>query len=299
MAIDIQNVVAVRNEQQEGIIGHLMWYSVGGQLIRWDELEKKLLAAGLDKGWMPNPIRPPDAFRRATSEIQTRKATAQADVYENYLVREVYSDKDMVQRNIVVETVDQRGKRLDYNSRAAVLTLDKKTQNISIVSSYPPAEELAREAERKFYLYRDHYSSQHIRVMLANILKSLAPTPVRPSGGVYFVPSVHTEGLTKLCRFASSLENSEAFKVPLVNTLDNRQMVTQKLKEHFERILGECRSAETGHLKKGQVKELIEEARRVIGQYKDYRILVTEDFKTMEAYIAKIRAQMAQLVEAV
>ena len=50
MAIDIQNVVAVRNEQQEGIIGHLMWYSVGGQLIRWDELEKKLLAAGLDKG---------------------------------------------------------------------------------------------------------------------------------------------------------------------------------------------------------------------------------------------------------
>lgn len=301
MAVDLQKVVAVQNEQQEGIIGHLiighlMWYSVGNQLIERDELERKLASAGLDEGWMPNPIQAHGAFRRATSEIQTKRSTAQAGVHENYLVREVYYDKDMVQRNVVVETVDQKGKRLNYDSQAAVITLDKKTQNISVVSTNPTAEELAREAEQRFYLYRDHHSAQHIRAMLANILKSLAPTPVRPSGGVYFVPSSHEDGLRKLCRFASSLENSEGFMVPLVNTMDNRQMVNQKLKEHFERIIKECGSA-SDDLKKWQVKQIVEDARQAITNYKDYRSLVSDDFEAMETYIGNIRVQVARLME--
>lgn len=297
MAIDLQHVAAVQNEQQEGIIGHLMWYSVGNQLIRRDELERKLMAAGLDEGWMPNPIRTADAFRRATSEVQTKKATSQPGVFENYLVREVYSDKEMIQRNIVVETVDQKGKRLDYNSEATVLKLDKKTENFSVVSSSQTAEELAREAEQRFYLYRDHHSSQHIRTMLANILKSLAPTPVRPSGGVYFVPSSHEEGLRRLCQFAGSLENCEGFMVPLVNTMDNRQMVNQKLKDHFERIVKECGSASSGDLKKWQVKQIVEDARQAITDYKEYRNLVSDDFETMETYIGKLRVQVMRLME--
>lgn len=299
MAIDLQHMAAVQNEQQEGIIGHLMWYSVGSQLIRRDVLEQKLADAGLDEGWMPNPIQPHGAFRRATSEIQTKRSTAQAGVHENYLVREVYSDKDMIQRNVVVETVDQKGKRLDYNSQAAVITLDKKTQNISVVSSSPTAEELAREAEQRFYLYRDHHSSQHIRQMLANILKSLAPTPVRPSGGVYFVPASHEDGLRKLNKLANSLENSEGFIVPMVNTMDNRQIVSRKLRDHFERVIEECQSANDGHFKKGQVKEIVEEARRVITDYKDYRSLVSDDFEAMEGYVGKLRVQVTRLMEAV
>lgn len=87
--------------------------------------------------------------------------------------------------------------------------------------------------------------------------------------------------------------------VPLVNTMDNRNMVNKKLKEHFERILKECQSAGDGDPQKGQVKEIVEEARRVISQYKDYRNLVTEDIEEMEAYIGKIRVRVAQLVEAV
>ena len=52
-------------------------------------------------------------------------------------------------------------------------------------------------------------------------------------------------------------------------------------------------------MKKGQVKEIIEEARRVISQYNDYKSLITDDMEVMEAYIGKIRLQVARMVEAV
>ena len=63
-------------------------------------------------------------FRRSTKEIETRKSTGRADVFENFLKREVFSDKSYVQRNIEVETVKQAGKRLNYKSEARVITLD-------------------------------------------------------------------------------------------------------------------------------------------------------------------------------
>ena len=85
MSVNLENMTAVQNENQEGILGHLMWYSVGKQLIKTDELKNKLIQSGLEEAWMPNTIRPADAFRRATKEIETRKATANAGGFENYL----------------------------------------------------------------------------------------------------------------------------------------------------------------------------------------------------------------------
>ena len=149
MSINLENMTAVQNENQEGILGHLMWYSVGKQLIKTDELKNKLIQSGLEEAWMPNAIRPADAFRRATKEIETRKATANAGVFENYLIREVFADKDYVQRNIVVESVNQAGKRLDYNSKAGVITLDKKNESITFVSENETAKVLDKFSKEK------------------------------------------------------------------------------------------------------------------------------------------------------
>ena len=185
MSINLENMTAVQNENQEGILGHLMWYSVGKQLIKTDELTNKLIQSGLEEVWMPNIIRPADAFRRATKEIEIRKATANAGVFENYMIREVFVDRDYVQRNIVVESVNQAGKRLDYHSKAErVITLDKKNVSITFVSENETAKELCIEAEQKFNIFRDNYSAQQLRVMINKVLQSLAPTPVRPNGGI-------------------------------------------------------------------------------------------------------------------
>ncbi|MBO8172259.1 MAG: hypothetical protein H0Z33_10245 [Bacillaceae bacterium] len=159
-------------------------------------MHNKLVNSGLDEGWMPNEIRSSDAFRRATKSIQTRKATAQSNIFENYPVREVYSDKVMIQRNIVCEVVDQKGKRLDDDGQAAIMILDKTTDTVNIKGS----SKVAQEAKKLFHIYKNHYSAQ-------------------------------TDQLTKY--FMNSLEKGESLKVPLVNSQDNRQMVNP-LKWHFK-----------------------------------------------------------------
>ena len=173
MTIKVEEIVATVDENQE-VLGHLFWFSIGQQMNKSEDLENKLIQSGLGKVWMPNPIRPVDAFRRATRESQTKKPTATAGVYENFLVREVYSDAEIVQRNIVVETVDQQDKKLGYETQSGIMRLDKKNGTLSFEATDPEIIELCKQAEQKFYLYRDHYSSQHMRVMVNKILNSLA-----------------------------------------------------------------------------------------------------------------------------
>jgi len=294
--VALENVAAVQKEEQ-GVIGHLTWYSVSEHLISRDDLRKKLLDAGLDEGWMPNEIRVSDAFRRATKDVEIRKnPTSQANVFENFLVREVYSDQKMVQRNIVRETVDQKGKRLSYDGQAAILILDKETKGIGIVSQNAKAGELAREADKLFRIYCSNYSAQTLRVMIMNILKSMSPTPVRPNGGVYFVPSAHSDQLSRLCKFVGSLEKGEMYKVPLINTDDNQKMLRNKLEDHFRNIIQECDEALNGELKKGQVKVLLEEAKRVVSDFGHYKAIVTQDVEKLEEYIDQLRERIALVV---
>lgn len=297
MAIDIQNVMAVQNEKQEGVIGHLCWYSVGEHLVTRDELKAKLVASGLGEGWLPNEIRVADAFRRATREVQRRQKSSIPNVFLNFLVREVFSDKDQVQRNVVIETVDQQGKRLDYNSTAAVLVLDKKTTSMFCQIIDPQVEELVKEAEQTFKIYKDNYSAQTIRIMAMNILKSMSPTPVRPNGGVYFVPSGHTEQLKKWVNFIKSLDKGEAFKVPLVNSFDNLEMVSTKLEEHLCGVINECEKAINREVKKYHVKAIIDDARRVIGDFNQYRNILESDIDRFEKYVNRIREQVTLLIE--
>lgn len=294
MEVNIQNMTAVQDVEDNQIIGHLVWYSVGKQLIKKDDLYNCLISSGIDDAWMPNAIRSTDAFRRATKEIESKKATGNAGVYNNYLVREVFSDNKYVQRNIVVETVDQQGKRLAYDSEAGIITLDKKNESISVVSDDSVTQEMGYEAEKKFDLYKQHYSAQRLRVMVHQILQSLAPTPVKNGGGIYFVPDSYTEGLSNLVTFIFSLENSEAFKVPVVNTYDNQQMINKKLNDHLESILTECKASV--HMKKGQVKEVVNNANAVIKDYKEYKGIISSQASVYEDKIGQIKNEVFRMI---
>ncbi|MFC3041566.1 DUF6744 family protein [Virgibacillus xinjiangensis] len=290
---ELANLAVVKSKHSY-LLGHLMWYSVGKQLTQTGELERKLAEAGLDLCWMPKAIRSPDAFRRATKELEQRKTTTNPDVFENVLVREVFSDATTVQRNLVIESVDQHGKRLSYDAEAAIITLDKKQNRIASVVHTDAAHPLCQEAERKFDVYKNHYAAQQIRVMVSRILQYLAPTPVRKNGGIYFVPSSKTMDLSNLVGFISSLENSEGYKIPVIDTTDNRQMVNDKLAEHLQSVLEGCRNREG--LKRGQVKELVDEANTVIKNYRNYKTIIREQSEQMEETILMIRSEMNQLL---
>ncbi len=289
-------MTAIKNDENEemDLLGYLTWYSVGKQLVEAKELEIKLKDAGLDSAWMPKPIRSADAFRRATKEIEQRKATSNPSVFENILIREVYSDKELIQRNMVIETVDQHGKRLSYDSKAGIITLDKKNNRLTFTVENSMAQELSQEVERKFVIYRSHYAAQQVRVMVNSIMQSLAPTPVRKNGGIYFVPDSKSMELAKLVQFISSLDNSEGYKIPVIDSMDNRHMVNKKLLDHLKSVLAECRNS--NRLSKGQIKVLIDEANGMIKNHRNYKSIVTDESARMEKTIATIRSEISRMV---
>jgi len=291
--VNVQNL-AVVSQDQEDFLGHLAWYSVGKQLIKTNELKQRLLNSGLEAEWLPNPIRATDAFRRATKEVEQRKATSRPNVFENILVREVFSDKQAVQRNLVVETVDQNGKRLSYNSKAGVITLDKKNNSVTFLSDDTSINEVCVQIEQKFNIYKDHYSAQQLRVMVNKIMQSLAPTPVRKNGGIYFIPATKSIRLKQLIQFLSFLDNSEGYKVPVIDSTDNRVMVSKKIYDHFDSILYDYRNKT--RLTKGEVKALIDEANKVIKDYRNYKTIVTEETEHIEQVIMNVRHEVTQMV---
>jgi len=291
----LENVAAVTSSNDTDVIGHLTWYSMSEMLITRDELRQKLIESGVGEGFMPHEIRMPDAFRRATSDKHRRKLSE--SVYENYLFREVASDRQSVQRNIVLETVDEKGKRLEYNPAAVTLVLDKSNTHVTINHTSELARRIAEEAVTRFHIYRDNYGSQTLRTVAMNVLKSMSPTPVRPNGGVYFVPDQFTPRLDALMSFMRCLDGGEGEKVPLINSRDMKGMITRKLFDHLTQTLKNCENGVHNHLPKGQVKEILEDARRVVQDFKEYSAILTGDLSDMEAYVDLIRAKMSVVLE--
>lgn len=292
--INPEDILATTSETSE-VLGHLFWFSIGKQMNKMDDLKQKLIDSGVGEAWLPNPIRAVDAFRKATTEIQTRKPTADPKIYKNVLIREVFSNKDMIQRNIVVETVNQNDRTLGYDTKTGVIRLDKKNSSLFFEASDPGVVELCEEAEKKFYLYRDHYSSQHIRVMVTKILNSLAPTPMREQGVIYFVPISMKQRLTDLVTLIRTLENSDAFMVPVIDTNDNRYMVEKKLADHLDSLLEQCRN--TAGLRKDQVKMLVNNTNRAIKDFKKYKELIDSEKDFFQKRIIHLLSEVMKLIQ--
>ncbi|WP_068786867.1 DUF6744 family protein [Paenibacillus phocaensis] len=289
MSTILKDVVAVPSSK-DNTIGFLTWNSLSNMLITPDELKQKLVDSGLGAGWMPKDIRLPDAFRRATSEKFKREVSP--GVYENYMFREVASTSTFVQRNLVCETKDTKGRRLKYVPDVGALVLDRKTETVETSYISSMAQQLVNNAALQFEIYRNNYGSTTLRTLITSVLKSMSPTPVRPSGGVYFIPAQFEGNLDALVQFVSSLEKGEAEKVPVMNTMDMKNMVTRKLLDHLRGTLAACENGVTNQLKKNELKAILEDAKAVVSNVKDYEAIVTGDLQEMKTYVALIRKKI-------
>jgi hypothetical protein len=300
----LSNVSAIQNEESTSIIGYLTWYSIGDDLYDREDLRKGLLTNGIKEKYLPNPIRPVDAFKRATKAVELSgfKEDASASEYRNFIVRDVVNKGDKQQRNIVVEKVNQDGERLDYDSEGAKMFFDKKNEQFTFVANDMTAYELAEEAQKHYEMYLKAHNGAVVRASVVNYLNGLSPTPVRPSGGVYFVPVQHGENLRKIVRFVSDLPRGESHMIPLVNDDDNRKMIKDKVKDNLSKILEQCRFAisdDGTKLQKGQVRAIIEDARRIVSQFKDYKELLQDTVSDLESSVELVRNSINLVLEKV
>lgn len=293
-----RNIVAAKQEG-ENQLGSLLWYSIKHQLITREELRKKFDESHVEHKWLPNPIRMADAFRRATSEIQKKHKkvpTSDPSVFLNFLIREVYYDDEKVQRNIVIEKVNKKGKSLDYNSTSTIILFHKDDGTISITANGNQdageleAKRLAYEAKDLFDTYSKNYDAHTLRFMVKNILDSMSPTAVRPSGGVYFVPRNHQARLDAVVNLVNRLDHAEAFSVPLFDTKNNRGMVNRKLRDDMIAAIAKCKSiVHSPELRKSQVTDILNEARRVVKTFNEYQGVVNLDLELLSDSLVELK----------
>lgn len=294
--VDIHNVTAIQNPSQGDYLGYLTWYSIPGQLIPENELRQKLQNAGLAESYMPNPINGSDAFRKASSSAES-KIPLDNGSHRNILIREVFSNRNKIQRNVVFETVIPKDKKLGYKTEEAVIEYDKKAKTINVIDCSMEAQDVVNQMKANYQLYLSNYDSRAIRSMAAGILWKMSPVPVRVSGGVYFVPKMYEQELGKLTSFINSLDG-EAQKIPLVDSTEQRDMVKGKIQAMLNETLCSLSVVLTNtNMDSMSVTNHLTSAKQVLQNFRDYKKTLNEELEGMTGTLELIQLQMNNMVE--
>lgn len=291
--------------EPERWLGLVVLYSVADCTVAHADLETYLCSNGLDKHV---PARPGDAdvFRRTcTSAQRKRQPTSDPNVYANVLVRDVANDKDELVKRMVIETVDGKGRRLQY-SPAYDLIFDKRTSLIDVrhlgADRDPVADEVAMEIAREYDRLRGTVDGACVRTVIARVLDACKATSLRKGGGSYFVARDDAETVAGLERFAACIaEAAEIHTIPLPNDPKQRAKLTvaveEEAKVEIERVIteianllnsGEKISAPAVATFAGKYRGLVEKADRYAG-------LLESSLDSVRGALLMLDLQMAQL----
>ncbi|MGI9951256.1 DUF6744 family protein [Moorellaceae bacterium AZ2] len=295
--MDLKDKIAV-DERDGHFLGRLCWYTVHEHLsLTREELEELFEQSGVDKKYLPNPVKEVDVFRRATSRAEKSGIPLDNDRSMNILVREINHTRNGVARQIVVEVVDSKNVRLIYTP-AVTLLFNRKAGCVDTIVHVGEAAavEAARRAEELYRALLGKYEGDHVRRMVSSILSSMRPTAVRPSGGVYFVPEKYREELFALERLVRLL-GCEFFTIPVVDSVDTREMVKKKLEDQvLAAIAGLADALRQDNLTRKQVAALMDETTKLIADVEEYETLLEKDLGDLRHRVGLLKMQAVELL---
>lgn len=287
-----------------GYIGHLVWYTIHDALrVSRDELEAHFAAAGISPQFFPERIRAVDAFRRATKQAERANLPVpnQEGLRMNLLVREVSADNDQVVRHLVRELVNARQVRLSYETvgewtfRRALASI--RTYRLAADMGDQEVGRTLRRAEELFADFLVYYRGEHIRRVVQQMLENMAVTPVRPSGGVYFVPARHKDSLERIGALMGALDQ-EWFTMPVIDSENTRGMVLRKFSAEVAATINALAEAlkEEGEVSQARAVSLLDTAKRLLGNVEEYEQALQSDLRDLKQRVEIMRLQMLSLV---
>lgn len=244
--VNTENLLVLDDKTFEAnFLGRILWFTVSDMKVTYDQLETAFRNAGIDEKYLPKPISPRDAFRRATKVAEAKRIKLDNDRYLNLLVREVKMSDDEIVRQLVREVVDSKNVRLEYLPAAnmkLVNDTDFITEPIVPRHDLYNDEDIALlKVENEFDRCKDNYNGRHVRELVQNILNGCRPVAVRPSGGVYFVPEkfgATVESLSEMVKIISqysiNAERSRLYSVPVIDAVEHRVMIAESLEDQVK-----------------------------------------------------------------
>ena len=295
--VELENLV-VNTTEKTTRIGWLFWFIVSeaytNQLVVLDAFK----ASGLPNEYAFPKIRPVDAYRKATKSVEGRIQLPNEEKIE-LLVRDVFHTSHEVVRYLVVEHRSQ-GKRLSYDTQAAMLRFDHdyKIVDVEINTNEPYVQSAVDSFQKNYQLFLSTYDGPSKRRTVRSVLLDLSATALKETGGVYLVPRENEELLFQLIAFIKGLPGCQAYKMPVEDTAESRDMVRDLVTNKAETLLTEIRATLKADLISEQnVQTLLEKARRMKKEVATYQDILRESIGTLETDVDLLEAQMMNLIE--
>nr|WP_302666507.1 DUF6744 family protein [uncultured Agathobaculum sp.] len=190
MTTNPNGFMVVQNSTDESqLLGKFLYYSLADVLVQKEDFER--ICTALDFPYAGRRISVVDAFKNATGKV-TRRTVAGASGSQEILriyCRDNMRDGNLYSRELVRETVGLRTNRYD---KLANICYDRDTDRMyhDIVENDPSldVEQLCRNMEDKFRVFRNCLGRSQIDTILLHYLGTLDALPISVYGKLYFVP---------------------------------------------------------------------------------------------------------------
>jgi len=229
-----EHVKRVNLADKSVLLGRLCWYTVSQTLkVSHADVVNGLNTVGLSSTIPPYP-KDFDVFRRVASNAARKKIpTSNVNVFENYLVEDFGGrGENVICRRIVRQTVDRKGRKLDY-VQLRDIEFHKNTTAIVVkdlpdnVNGNLKVDEITEEIRSEFAAWKDSLNAYAIREFIRKRVLDFGATLVREGGAVYFITEDQAVKMESLETFVNALPGTEStfHSLPLIDDKKQRQMV--------------------------------------------------------------------------
>jgi hypothetical protein len=233
--------VAVRSNKDIDpslLLGNLLFLNMTDLTIHKDDLTNLFKKHNLPLTFMPNEIKPHDAYRRATQraaqaiEINYNGAKTKAKL----LVREVVADQKKVERHLVREVIDtQQQKPLYISAGKMIFNRDTELMEISWDPGYLTEydyKQVLTDIQTLYTEWTEYHTKDTVRNIVNKIVKSMHPVSVMQGGRAQFIPKVNQDMLYDLKSMIEELPGgSIAEIIPMIDSTDQRDLITKNLEQ--------------------------------------------------------------------
>lgn len=301
------------------VLGYIAWFSVNDGSYDAEKLAKDFDRLRLNSTLLPAPLKPTDAFEKASREVDKFKYAIIGGRTAEILVREAVRDGQTISRHLIREVKDSAGRRLLYEKvgeltfyRARMVNGATDQSTVRARATLDPAlspseREILTPVVRSFtaayHRYCDFHDGQKVRGILRNYLVYLNAVAMKPS--VYFVHSSRADELERLRVFAVGLGSASMMLLPQADLPALRQEVIDAFQEEAEKDLEQVvveiqklRSSRRGDIRPSAYAKIKEDYDRVMRKASEYsRTLQIGQDRTAGAAELAVDALMALQID--
>jgi len=298
-------------------VGELVWWTirkpgVGPSQVK-EIVDKYSLPSNLKKH-IPNPIRPRDAYRRATNF----EVTGDIEIYGEKLnyklfTREVNADLTHILRKLVFELIDQNEERLELIIIADLKYEEENSEKLQVeITKEEFAEdkdikEVIKQMKQNYQNNLNFYPGNAIRAFVRKMVKELNGYKAMPRGGFYFIPSGHKKELDLIDKIIHEIDSKSSSSYSAQNVLNRQKILgdqgVETARNIYKSHINDTLLKWEKKLNKAENEEEIKEKLRSILEQSD---LLIEQIKLLEnkigfdidyKFIEQFKEEMTKMVE--